>query len=451
MERTPSRRDVLRAGGSMAALSAVGLSGCQGRADPGLGSDDGTSRLDLVPGGATAVARVDVAGLLGDQQLRDNLDDFARDAAGGSGRAANVSQILDETTDRVGLDPREVSELVAFADAASGSYAGAVLWTDWSESTVTERLGDDRQERTYADTTVYDVGESSVATLGDGQYVAGTTAAVEDALDVRAGDASTVGGEVRTAYEAARSGYVRFGFDVPSELTAAASGSDDAAATVARNVAYGYGSVFSVDSDAGVTFTVAAGDEEGAETIEGQLDDWLTAAREDLGEGSDRPQSIQERLGTLLEGTDVTRDGSTVTVRNEDSGGELVALAIAVFFGGFAIGTGESRGGSGRPVTPQAMFGFEYDADAGKLRVTHEGGDHIAARRLVIRGDGLDRTGSWRDLGGDASGTVDGKPAVAAGDRVALGAAPDYEALVVWEAEDRSVSTTLAQDVGPGN
>jgi len=67
-----------------------------------------------------------------------------------------------------------------------------------------------------------------------------------------------------------------------------------------------------------------------------------------------------------------------------------------------------------------------------------------------VRGSGLERTGRWGDLGGGTSSDLGGDPAVVADDSLTLEASADYEATVVWESDDGSASTTLAQDTGPG-
>jgi hypothetical protein len=53
-------------------------------------------------------------------------------------------------------------------------------------------------------------------------------------------------------------------------------------------------------------------------------------------------------------------------------------------------------------------------------------------------------------LGGGTSSDLGGDPAVVADDSLTLEASADYEATVVWESDDGSASTTLAQDTGPG-
>lgn len=108
----------------------------------------------------------------------------------------------------------------------------------------------------------------------------------------------------------------------------------------------------------------------------------------------------------------------------------------------------------GMVVAPTARFAFEYDASAGVLTVTHAGGGTIVASELRLRGegfgqaDGADMTapGRWA---GEASGTLEGEPAVRAGDAVTVGVTPAYVVRVVWAEPDSDRSAMLAADRGP--
>ncbi|WP_459194369.1 hypothetical protein [Halosimplex sp. J119] len=104
--------------------------------------------------------------------------------------------------------------------------------------------------------------------------------------------------------------------------------------------------------------------------------------------------------------------------------------------------------------TPTAMFGFDYEETGdgvGTLEIRHEGGDAIPRSELYVRGSGfadvedVDQTsaGQWQ---GSASGDDE---SVAAGDRVTVGAASDYEISVVWESADGDTASTIMEGQGP--
>lgn len=92
--------------------------------------------------------------------------------------------------------------------------------------------------------------------------------------------------------------------------------------------------------------------------------------------------------------------------------------------------------------------GFEYNS-AGTLTITHEGGDTVRADRLILRGELLDATGSWTDLGGSASGDIGGEPAVVSGDSLTVGAQSNSTVSIVWQSVDGDGSAVLARFEGP--
>jgi hypothetical protein len=123
----------------------------------------------------------------------------------------------------------------------------------------------------------------------------------------------------------------------------------------------------------------------------------------------------------------------------------LVGFGNAVTSGSTVTG---SESSSTESDAPQVSFSFEYEStgdDAGRLTITHEGGDSIPPDRLAIRGvgfadvDGVDLTapGRW------PSGT----DPVAAGDSITVGARPDYEFGVVFRGAESGV--VLAEAAGP--
>ncbi|WP_159902754.1 type IV pilin [Salinirussus salinus] len=439
----PSRRDVLRAGGVAGLAATSALSGCAGLfGDGGDGEStpdpDGTSRLDAVPEGATAVVHADLQSMFEDEVLRERVNRLVADL-GQRIPQLTVTEALDLAEERSGLDPRRMNELLAFGSVATGDGA-LLVRTEFTDAEVTELVETsvDVTERTYGDHTVYGSGNGSqLAVLGDGRYVLGTPMAVERVVDVQNGDVQPVGGEVRTAYAAARGGYMRFGFDIPPERLSGSGGQ----AAAARDIEYGYGSLFRDGRSLLLSLTARTEDVESAEALRAQLGEGIEAVRADLDQ-IERPQ-LRSRVERLLTKTELSRDGPTVTVRNSE-GGVAIATAVAAVVVSFVLGLGS------RPVdAPEAVFGFDYDPAAEQLTVQHRGGDHIAAARLSAEGQGVGATGAWAALGGEASGTIGEQPAVQAGDSLVLGARPGYDLSLVWTAADGSTSRTLATDSGP--
>ncbi|MFB6083996.1 MAG: hypothetical protein ABEJ94_07115 [Halorientalis sp.] len=151
----------------------------------------------------------------------------------------------------------------------------------------------------------------------------------------------------------------------------------------------------------------------------------------------------------------VSGDGRTTLVTGSAETASVTQL-------GPQYGTG---GGGRRP--PQASFSWEYESrgdGVGVLTVQHSGGDSIRASELVFRGTGfvgadaipnvsagdLDVTESGdRWPAANASGSIDGDPAVVAGNVVRIGVASAAEISIVWQPQDSDVSATLAEFRGP--
>ncbi|AQL42506.1 hypothetical protein BV210_07170 [Halorientalis sp. IM1011] len=116
---------------------------------------------------------------------------------------------------------------------------------------------------------------------------------------------------------------------------------------------------------------------------------------------------------------------------------------------------------------PQVSFTWEYEArgdGVGVVTVSHHGGDAVEASELFVRGVGFVGADSIPDTDAGELDVVTadsqwpatntatesgGNPAVAAGDRVRIGVASDFEIVLVWEPEDGDTSATLSEDTGP--
>ncbi|MFC7196282.1 hypothetical protein ACFQL4_19355 [Halosimplex aquaticum] len=101
--------------------------------------------------------------------------------------------------------------------------------------------------------------------------------------------------------------------------------------------------------------------------------------------------------------------------------------------------------------TPTASFEFDYEATGdgvGLLEITHEAGDSIQRSQLFVRGAGFAEVeGAGQTSAGQWQGSASGDDGtVVAGDRVAVGAASDYEISVVWQSSDGDTSSTLMEE-----
>lgn len=127
-----------------------------------------------------------------------------------------------------------------------------------------------------------------------------------------------------------------------------------------------------------------------------------------------------------------------------------ITIVVAALVGGFVFGLDNNP--SPGPATTVTIT---YDDVTDKLTMQHETGDQIFPDELQIRGDcgGCNQTvdQAWADYSNaSASGSIDGKSAVASGDTLTLTSVGSaYDIYVVWQPEKGDVSTTLASAEGP--
>lgn len=437
-ESSPTRRTVLRTGG---ALGLAALAGCFGDGP----SDDGASPADTVPSGAKFVIHADVETLLNDEQFRTRLNEFL--AIGAERMDVGVPDIetaLDEMETATGLDPRELREATLFAGYESTAPSGVAFEAGWSESALRDAIGSggDASPEAYNGRTVYRLGEdSALGVLEDGSYVAGTPAGVEGTIDVVAGEAAPVSGRVREAFAAAPAGPLRFGFEPPADLGEGDAGVGPIDPVTFAPITHGYGA-YVVDGDhrsGSVTLETDAAEE--ASDIAAALRSARDLARQQIDAGA-AGSEVAAELESMLSSIEVSAEGSSVRI---DVGeGELLPVLLAAVISSFLLGLGSSV-----EPTPQVAFDFDFDTTTGELTVTHTGGDSVPASQLAVRGENIGATGGWAAIGGTASGTIDGEPAVVAGDSLTVAAEPDYVARIIWESGDGTTAAELDIDRGP--
>ncbi|MHB9287618.1 type IV pilin [Halobacteriales archaeon Cl-PHB] len=445
-----TRRNVLRAGTSLVALGA--LSGCSGplggdgsdgtnSSDGGDGSDGespGAPRADRIPAAADTVVHLDVARLLDDDLVRQRFATAL--AQSSSGTDVTLPEYLERVESQTGLDPRAVSEVLAFG-STDGALTGAVVWADWDEATVTEQFqaAGEVQTSTHAGQTVYTASDTALAVTADGAFAVGSPNGVEAALAVHSGDADPLSGTVREQYLAAPDGYARFAFSLPQSFEPSSGGEVDASAL--GDVESGYGALYRGDGSRGGTVVLVASSTSAASDVADAAEGALALAARQLSQ-AEQNREFANQFQAIVDATAVSQDGATVTVETDDGNGWLPLLPLAAF-ATFALGLGESR----QVRAPQVAFAFDYSEAEETLEIVHQGGDAVAASQLTIRGEGL-ATGTWTDLGGSASGDVGGEAAVVAGDSLTLDAGTDYEVHVVWEAAESDASAVLAASSG---
>jgi hypothetical protein len=166
------------------------------------------------------------------------------------------------------------------------------------------------------------------------------------------------------------------------------------------------------------------------------------AAALDTLAGAGLPVADADDLLSLPDGDDLTL-AAGFDARDDEQPVVLALLLVvlAAVVGTFVLGISGGTGGGRATRPPQVAFGFEYDGDTGRVTVTHEGGDTVAASRLLLayESDGTRIEERWRDDDGD----------VQAGDSVTTRRAVDTRLRVVWNAPDGSASAVLGAFEAP--
>lgn len=351
-----SRRTVLKTAAGTFSVAAVGsLSGCLGLGENSDSSEESwpvSSRLDSVPDGIQMAQYVHVGDVMADPATSALFDAyFARQAQSeyydGPTSLSEARQQFDEASP-VSLDG--LHEMISFngnlmlgigpATGGDEMRMGMVFWTDWEESALVDAfekmLGNQSlTEETHQGQPMYapagDEGffEFNLGVLGDGQYVVGAPASVENTIDVVAGDASPVGGTIRDSMAAARAGPMQFAYDVPQEQLEErlderpdSTGSGGFGTAMMANVRRVFGSLY-VDGDSrGVEVTVDTADSETASGVRAAIETGIDGATQSME--SDDP------FRGILADTSVDASGSTATLSYEASVSEVESLAADI-------------------------------------------------------------------------------------------------------------------------
>jgi|GEM_PF-1167728 len=467
-----TRRGLLRTTGGLAAAGLVGgLSGCSQVSNTIQGGSGSSDTIQAVPEDSEYIFEVDFAAIYEDQALRDGINEQieqARDEIESEGIPESVTAALDQIEDESGLDPRLLSKSIlsgAYDAATEYDQAAYTLWTEWTEDDILDAIEEANgsySEDDHEDKTLYvfesGSGEQSsgqpseppvvLAVLEEGVFSVGTRAHVEATIETWIGEEDPVEGEVRSGYDAATAGHVRFAFDViTDEIPEQASAEIDT--SLAEEVTYGYGSLSADGDDRVASLSLETENGETATDIRDIMQGTFVIM-ERQADNSDIED--KDELVAALEATEFSSSGTTTSVTHTRPASDFAAVLTPLLLA-FAMPQGSSEFGSEMDTEPRApivSLGFEYETDEQVLTITHESGETVSADELWLRGDGfvpvdgVDQTGP-----GPWQGSHDEDGSVRAGDSVTVGAASDYDVRVVWESASGGQSATLSQDLGP--
>ena len=365
MTRAPTRRGVLRLGGTLlAAGTTVGLAGCSGGDGDGTptGNDAESSSdaLDVVPAGATSVTYADIGGMLDDgtvEGLMNKMLSVANDS--GEEAPTNKQELLTQFENRTGLDPNGMREMVGFgktpemgegetpapdAVEAAAQYSGTWFTADWSEDDLVNAVEESGEadvsleSSTYGEYTIYEPSSSGetmpedgemetpttwLGVITDGEYVTGTEDAVSDALDVAAGDMDGVGSDLRDTYSGVRDGLAKMASSVPANLpedmipdeSVGEGGENEVEVDPARleELQGGAVTLYTEGDEMGLSASMTAGTEDAAQHVVDLIDGLIVSIEKNL-QGAGQTATPPEDLVTALDNISVQRSGQSVSV-----------------------------------------------------------------------------------------------------------------------------------------
>lgn len=353
MTRSPrsTRRLVLLAVGLSALLVTAGCAGSLGE----LGASDAggdSAKLGSVPASAEYVGYVDAAGMASDESLRSIANTaMAARAEYDDEAPSDVDAMFEDAESDSGLDPEKVDSMTVFGTAAedptaeSGTSA-VILSASYTEDELVSAMEDSEaelSEGTYGDTTVYSYesgadyenAEGVVAVLGDGEFALGDRSAVESVVDVRAGDADALGGDLKATFEDTDAdSYVRMAMATPTERLADQEVAEDAPLDTSTLGTVEYVSMSFGTGDGNVTTTVnmvAASESDAEQTFE--LVDGALSLYAGMGD---------EEMQDAFDAVSVEQNGDTVTVTHSDTVENIESLVEQMY--GAGVGSASESG-----------------------------------------------------------------------------------------------------------
>lgn len=182
----------------------------------------GLTATEFIPQNANLIANIQISKIINDRHLRDAYAEFEKEP----GQPQTLEEALDELVDETGIDLRDFSEVVIFADTATlaqAGYLGVIIEGTFNESqlidSIEQEAGEEFTTSDYKGYSLYtDEGEEfGIAFLTNRVLLLGTMEAVRDAIDVSKGDREQVSGLIVDAYNRLGDALIKFAFELPEE------------------------------------------------------------------------------------------------------------------------------------------------------------------------------------------------------------------------------------------
>ena len=182
----------------------------------------GLTATEFIPQDANLIANIQISKIINDRHLRDAYAEFEKEP----GQPQTLEEALDELVDETGIDLRDFSEVVIFADTATlaqAGYLGVIIEGTFNESqlidSIEQEAGEEFTTSDYKGYSLYtDEGEEfGIAFLTNRVLLLGTMEAVRDAIDVSKGDQEQISGIIVDAYNRLGDALIKFAFELPEE------------------------------------------------------------------------------------------------------------------------------------------------------------------------------------------------------------------------------------------
>ena len=174
-----------------ALATALALAACT------AGEQD-TLLLDSVPADAVMLGSVQPERVLGDSNVRDTLDQLL-----GLLGDRTLEDALAQVQEAGGIDPAAVEQVLVFQ--ATGQEGALLVSGPYDEAKIKETAqekGGDLSVTVHRGHDVYTVEEKAFAFLEDDLLLIGALESAKAVIDVRAGEAAALDGELRDSFEA---------------------------------------------------------------------------------------------------------------------------------------------------------------------------------------------------------------------------------------------------------
>ena len=178
--------------------------------------------IELVPRDANLIADIQISKIINDQDLRDAYDKAKKEP----GQPQTVEEALNELVEETGVDLRDFSQAVIFADIATieqAEYVGVIIEGTFNEErfidNIEQKAGEELTTSDYKGYKLYtdETEEFVIAFLSNEVLLLGTTNAVKDTIQVSTGDRRKVSGIILDTYNQLGDALIKCAFELPEE------------------------------------------------------------------------------------------------------------------------------------------------------------------------------------------------------------------------------------------